>query len=129
MQLLQLTGLKDNRKAEKVELVKTHGKLLETLQSLDFQEIQSRFDFSLNHLAQFLCIYTRHFEYLLLLIWATRQQKWELHLASLHELIKYFFAFDMQNYARLTPVYLAETFALKETDSNVMKLGILIKDT
>ena len=56
------------------------------------------------------------FEYLLLFIRATRQQMCELHLVSLHELVKYFFAFDMQNYARLTPVYLAEMFSLKETD-------------
>ena len=56
------------------------------------------------------------FEYLLLFIRATRQQIWELHLASLHELVKYFFAFDMLNYARLTPVYLAEILSLKETE-------------
>ena len=42
---------------------------------------------------------------------------WELHLASSHELVKFFFfTFDRQNYVRLTPVYLAEMFSLKKTD-------------
>ena len=111
-----ITGLNDYRNAEKVELIKTHESLVAILQSLNFQEIQNNFDASLNHEAQFLRIFMRMFEYLLLFIRATRQQMWELHLASLHELVKYFFAFDMQNYARLTPVYLAEMFLLKETD-------------
>ena len=107
-----ITGLNDYRNAEKVELIKTHESLVAILQSLNFQEIQNNFDASLNHEAQFLRIFMRMFEYLLLFIRATRQQMWELHLASLHELVKYFFAFDMQNYARLTPVYLAEMFLL-----------------
>ena len=32
----------------------------------------------------------------------------------LHHLSKYFFAFDLQNYARLTPVYLAQMFELED---------------
>ena len=111
-----ITGLNDYRNAEKVELIKTHESLVAILQSLNFQEIQNNFDASLNHEAQFLRIFMRMFEYLLLFIRATRQQMWELHLVSLHELLKYFFAFDMMNYARLTPVYFAEMFSLKETD-------------
>ena len=111
-----ITGLTHYRNAEKVELIKIHESLVAILQSLNFQEIQNNFDASLNHEAQFLRIFMRMFEYLLLFIRATRQQMWELHLTSLYELVKYFFAFDMQNYARLTPVYLAEMFSLKETD-------------
>lgn len=30
-----------------------------------------------------------------------------------------FFAFDMQNYAQLTPIYLAEMFALKDIISSI----------
>ena len=45
---------------------------------------------------------------------ASRKQDWEFHLASLHYLCKYFFAFDMINYARLTPIYLTKMFSLKE---------------
>ena len=117
--IIAITSLNDYRNAEKVELIKTHESLVAILQSLNFQEIQNNFHTSLNHEAQFLRIFMRMFEYLLLFIRATRQKMWELHLASLHELVKYFFAFDMQNYARLTPVYLAEMFSLKETDSYI----------
>ena len=74
---------------------KSHRKL----QSLDFQEIQSCFDVLLNHQAQFLRIYRRLFKLLLLFIRATRQQK--------------------QNYAQLTPIYLAEMFAPKDIGSNI----------
>ena len=111
-----ITGLNDYRNARKVELIKAHESLVAILQSLNFQEIQNSFDASMNHEAQFLRIFMRMFEYLLLFIQATRQQMWKLHLASLHELVKYFFAFDMQNYARLTPVYLADMFLPKEAD-------------
>ena len=56
------------------------------------------------------------FETLLLFIRASRQQNWELPLASLHHLCKYFFEFDTINYARLTPVYIAKMFSLKDKD-------------
>ena len=105
-----ITGLKDYRNAEKVELIKTNESLVAIRQSLNFREIQNNFDALLNHEAQFLHIFMRMFEYLSRFIRATRQQMLELHLASLHELVKHFFAFDMQNYARLTPVYLGEMF-------------------
>ena len=59
------------------------------------------------------------FETVLLFIRATRQQQWNLHLSSLHILCKYFFAFDMINYARLTPVYIAQMFSLKYTDPDL----------
>ena len=57
------------------------------------------------------------FELLLLFTRATRQQLWELHLSTLHELAKYFFAYDIFSYARMTPVYLSQMYELKEKDS------------
>ena len=78
-----ITGLNDNRNAENVELIKTHESLVAILQSMNFQEIQNNFDASLNHEAQFLRIFMRMFEYLLLFIPGTRPQMWELHLATL----------------------------------------------
>ena len=56
------------------------------------------------------------FETLLLFICVSTQQNWELHLARLYYLCKYFFAFDMINYARLTPVSIAKMFSLKDKD-------------
>ena len=40
----------------------------------------------------------------------------DLHLASLHEFIKYFFAHDQINYARLSPIYIASMLLLKQPD-------------
>lgn len=48
----------------------------------------------------------------------------DLHLASLHEFIKYFFAHDQINYARLSPVYIASTSEYLEENVSVNKTGI-----
>ena len=61
-------------------------------------------------------------ETLLLFIRASREQLWQLHLDSLHKLYPYFFAFDMLNYARLTPVCLAQMFNLKEKHINTWNI-------
>ena len=58
----------------------------------------------------------RMFESLLLFVRATRQKDWELHVTSLNGLVKYFFVHDLQNYARMVPVYLSEMFVPKEQD-------------
>ena len=62
------------------------------------------------------------FEVILLLIRASREQSWELHLQSLNLLCSYFFAFDMLNYACMTAVYLAQMNELKEKDENICAL-------
>ena len=56
------------------------------------------------------------FENLLLFIRSSRQSIWNLHVSSLCGLTKYFFAFDLQNYARLRPVYIAQMSSLKVSD-------------
>ena len=58
--------------------------------------------------------YMAAFEILLLFIRASRQQSWELHLEALNKMVPYFFAFEVLNYARLTPVYLSQMTELKE---------------
>lgn len=56
------------------------------------------------------------FEYVLMFIRATGQGSWMLHLNSLHQLAKYIFALELQNYARLIPVYLSQMFEIKNQD-------------
>ena len=58
--------------------------------------------------------YMAAFEILLLFIRASRQQSWELHLEALNKMVPYFFAFEVLNYAKLTPVYLSQMTELKE---------------
>ena len=70
------------------------------------------------------------FESLLLFIRASRQQCWELHLESLHALVPYFFAFDMLNYARLSPVYISQMLDLQQQDIlmwNTLMQGKLLR--
>ena len=59
------------------------------------------------------------FECLLLFLHGAKQRCWELHLSSLHQLTKYFFVQDQQNYTRMVTVYLAELHALKEKEPEV----------
>ena len=106
----------ENYKQSKGRLIENHQKLIELISSIDFITLQTEFDEQLNNQAKFLRNYMSLFETLLLFLRASRQQNWELHLVSLHNLCKYFFAFDMINYARLTPVYIAKMLSLKDED-------------
>ena len=57
------------------------------------------------------------FEPLLLFTRATPQQDWELHLKTIYEPAKYFFAYDMLNYALMTPVYVSQMYDLKDREN------------
>ena len=98
-----------------MEIKETHNNIKSVLLSVNFRKLQSNFDESLKNQARFFRNYMKVFEHLLLFLRANRQQIWTLHLTSLHALSRYFFA-HMINYARFTPVYLAQMFALKEKD-------------
>ena len=60
--------------------------------------------------------YLKMVEALLLYIQATRQRLCDLHLASTHNLEKYYFVHNNHNYARMIPVYLAEMISLIDND-------------
>ena len=66
-----------------------------------------------------------HYQYikfvlvLLGFIRATREGIWDLHLSSLEELCKYFFALDRQKYARMLPLYIADMKALQTSDPDI----------
>ena len=85
-----------------------HRRIIELLQSSDFVAIS--FDETLHNQAKVLRNFMKMFEILLMFIHATREQNWNLYLFSLHKLSQYYFAYDMLNYARLTPVYLSQMF-------------------
>ena len=56
----------------------------------------------------FFVTYTQQAECLLNIIQACRQGDWEEYLAALDKQIKYFYAHDQYNYARLMPLHLAQ---------------------
>ena len=111
-----ITAIENYKQESKERLIENHQKLIELISSIDFITLQTEFDEQLTNQAKFLRNYMSLFETLLLFLRASRQQNWELHLVSLHNLCKYFFAFDMINYARLTPVYIAKMLSLKDED-------------
>ena len=53
-------------------------------------------------------------ENLLLFIRASKEGLWMLHLSSLNDFTKHFFAHYQLNYARLTPLYLSDMTKLEE---------------
>ena len=59
-------------------------------------------------IAHFLDVYLEQVESLLALFSACCQGDWEAWLAALDNEIKYFFAADLLNYARLMPLHLAQ---------------------
>ena len=67
-------------------------------------------------LAQFFSLYLEQLEALLALVSACRASNWEGYLAALANIIKYFFARDLLNYARLMPVHLGQMNALQHED-------------
>ena len=84
------------------------------LKSTCFLDVQKNFDSPLTHQSKFLKNFMIIFENLLMFIRASRLGLWNLHLQSLHHLSKYLFAFDVNNYAQVTPVYLTQMFELKD---------------
>ena len=73
--------------------------------------------------------YLNQVESVLHFISSCRSGDWEGFLYSLEKLIKYFFARDLLNYARLMPVYLAQMNSLEEEDPetwNELKSGAFV---
>ena len=79
-------------------------------------EFLDEFDSKLTSQGKMLRNFMNLVEIMLLFIRATRQGICDLHLTSLEIFVKYFFVYDQTNYAKFTPVYLSEMFALKSQD-------------
>ena len=65
------------------------------------------FEDNANDIQKYILNYMKQFESILQFVRVTRQRDLLLHLESTEALIKYFFAHDHQNYARLLPIYIA----------------------
>jgi len=65
--------------------------------------------------------YIHMVELLLLFIRATRTGNWRLHLVSVEQMVKYFFALDLTNYSGMMAWYLAEMYTLKDSDPDSWK--------
>ena len=54
---------------------------------------------------------------------ATWQQLWQLHLVALDDFVPYFFALDLQNHAKMSPIYLSEMYNLEIEDQEFLSAG------
>ena len=97
------------------------NQLLHDMANLNLSEFLDEFDSKLTGQGKMLRNFMNLVEIMLLLIRATRQGIWDLHLTSLEMSFKYFFAYDQINYARFTPVYLSEMFSLKRRDQQTLE--------
>ena len=92
-------NLKDNIQSSKRSLKELFNESLSKMQDDGLLKKIKQFDEGLNYQAKFLRNYMKMFEVLLLFIRASREENWELHLASLELMIPYFFSHDQLNYA------------------------------
>lgn len=63
--------------------------------------------------------YMKMVESMLAFVRSVRTGEWDLHLSSLHDFTKYFFALDLFNYSSMIAWYLAEMETLKTTDPEI----------
>ena len=117
-----LTQVRYYHASNNVYIVQNHQKILDTITAIKFSKLQKEFDTILKNQCKFYKIYMDLFEKLLMFIRVSREKNWELHLYSLHQLCPCFFAFDMTNYARMTPVYLSQMYELKKKDTRTWNL-------
>ena len=98
------------------EHLKQHGEMMEFIKRSGTLYKLETFKKNLSNQALFLHNFMTMIEGLLLFIRASRQCLWSLHLYSLDNFVKYFFAHDQLNYAHMAPVYLAKMGELESKD-------------
>ena len=87
----ELARLKGNIQSSKGSLKELFNESLSKMQDDGLLKKIKQFDEGLNYQAKFLRNYMKMFEVLLLFIRASLKENWELHLASLELMIRYFF--------------------------------------
>ena len=97
---------------------KAHEDMIHTIESLSILEKMREFDevVSKRPLVKAILQYMQMVLDMMVYIRAVRTGDWALHLAATEAFVKYYFALDKLNYARLIPVYLADMKALAQSD-------------
>ena len=86
------------------------------IESTELLSLLEEFENKMQNQANFLCNYIKMVKLLMLFVRATRESNWVLHLSSLDKFVNYVFVHDLHdlhNYARYSPVYLADMFDLQ----------------
>ena len=99
-----------------VELLAGEVEKLNLFEIFNNTDVENR-----NEIASFLYSYMKQIMNLLKFIRSTREGDFTLHLTSLDDNIKYFFAHDLYKYARLSPYYLVDMDNLRHNDNQTWK--------
>ena len=109
------------KEGDKQDITAKHEELAQTITSTELAAKMEQFD--ADHEDRPLFMFTRGYMAMvmemMMFIRAVRTGDWDLHLEALQLFVKYFFAHDMLNYARMIPLYLAEMEIVKETDPEI----------
>ena len=109
------------KKGDKQDITAKQEELAQTITSTVLASKMEHFD--ADHEDSPLFKFTRRYMAMVMemmtFIRAVRTGDWDLHLEALQLFVKYVFAHDMLNYARMIPVYLAEMEMVKETDPEI----------
>ena len=89
------------------------------IRTSNFETLLYSFNKEGKQLHQAMLIYMRMVTIMLDFIRAVRNGDWTMHLNTLEQFTKYFFACDRLNYARMIPRYLSEMLSLQEIDPNL----------
>lgn len=107
----QLTAAWSN---ETCDVVAAHDNMVTMLESLQVMEKMTEFKHHKDRkpLSQVMNQYMEMVMNMLQFIRSVRTGNWDMHLLSMKTFVKYYFAHDKLNYARMIPVYLADMQAL-----------------
>ena len=108
------------KKGDKHDITVKHEELSQTITSTELAAKMKQFD--ADHEDSSLFKFTRRYMAMVMemtFIRAARTGDWNLHLQALQLFVKYFFAHDTLNYARMIPLYLAEMEIVKESDPEI----------
>ena len=92
-----------------------------TINDLEILQLMKGFDERQEPLGKSMLQYMHMILEMAIYIRAVRTGNWQLNLDATECFVKYFFAHDKLNYARLIPIYLADMKSLAESDPEIWR--------
>ena len=109
------------KEGDKEKIERAHQCFVDGISSSKVIEKMLEFDAANNRSPLFVVM--RHYMCMIMEMFAfigsVRSGSWKLHLITLEQFTKYFFAHDRLNYSRMIPLYLAEMASLEASDPSI----------
>lgn len=109
------------KSGDRLTMQMAHTDMVQTIESLQISDEMKKFVKQVakkplsSAILQYMLMVTEMLNY----IRAVRTGDWQLHLKTTEVFVKYYFAHDKLNYARMIPVYLADMEIVSETDPDI----------